>query len=101
MLTYEYNKNVFESVTGASVIFYVLQGPILDRLLIYGTMGPLGKLILSLGVTFHFCADVSQIYVAYLEGADVVVKMVHDVVQLIKNWKTINFLCLNEDNIEV
>ena len=65
-------------------------------------MGPLGNILRSLGIGFHFYADDTQIYVTFdISQAESAVKTVEEVVWIIKRWMSDNFLRLNDDKTEV
>jgi len=65
-------------------------------------ISPLGKILRDLGIQYHFYADDSQLYVTFnINDADKAVKKVEEAVNVIKEWMSQNFLCLNEDKTEV
>ncbi len=78
-----------------SVKFGVPQGSLLSPLLFCMYIFPLGHLLRSLGLNFHFYADDTQVYIHSKPGDYPAVAFLEHCISEIKIWMSQNVLCLN------
>lgn len=62
---------------------------------------PLGLLLRSLGLKYHFYADETQIYIHSEPGDYTTIAFLERCVSEIKVWMAQNYLCLNSEKTEV
>ena len=90
----------FES-DGHDISSGILQGSILGPLLFSLYILPLGELITTHGVNFHFYADDTQLYLSVAPDDPSALDPLLSCLSSIKCWMSNNFLKLNEDKTEV
>ncbi len=83
------------------VIYGDPQGSILGHLHFNIYIFPLGQLLRSLGLKFHFYADDPQIYIHSKLDDIVPVNFLPQCISKIKEWMSQNFLCLNSEKTEI
>ena len=104
-----YLRNRFQSILIDGVessvwqlLFGVPQGSVLGPILFIIYTSPLGKILRDLGISYHFYADDSQLYISFdISEADTAVQKIEDAIEIIRKWMAENFLCLNDDKTEV
>lgn len=84
-----------------TVQFGVPQGSVLSPLLFSMYIFPLGQLLRSLGLNYHFYADDTQIYIHSKPADTTAITFLEHSISKIKMWMSQNFLCLNSDKTEV
>ncbi len=77
------------------------QGSILAPSLFSLYMLPLGSILRKHGVSFHFYADDTQIYLPIKRNNSTVITSLLQCLEEVKSWLVQNFLFLNEDKTEV
>ena len=79
----------------------VPQGSILGPILFSLYLLPLGEIIRSHNINFHFYADDTQLYLPIDPNITANITSLHNCLADIKNWMLINFLQLNDSKSEV
>ncbi len=93
------DRHQFVAVNGEvsfQVLCGVTQGSVLGPLIFTLYMLPLGDIIRKHGVSFHFYADDTQLYVSSQPDETYQFAKLTECIVDIKNWMTINFLLLNQ-----
>ncbi|XP_032879310.1 uncharacterized protein LOC116974699, partial [Amblyraja radiata] len=90
----------FES-SSTPLVYGVPQGSILGPLLFSLYLLPLGSILRRHGISFHFYADDSQLYMPLRKEEDYSLKSLLSCLEDIKSWMALNFLGLNEEKTEV
>ena len=92
--------NNYES-SYSCVKYGVPQGSVLGPILFSLYMLPLGQIFLKHGVSFHFYADDTQIYLPLRPSDPSRLSSLNDCLSDVKNWMSNNFLQLNSNKTEI
>ena len=86
----------------APLLTGVPQGSVLGPILFTMFMAPVGDILRDHGISHHFYADDTQIYVFFdVKDSDSACHLLETCVQHVKEWMLVNGLKLNDDKTEV
>ena len=92
-------KNHTSSIS--NIRYGVPQGSILGPILFSIYMLPLGEVIKRHGISFHFYADDSQLYLPIKSNDLHMLSALHECLNDIKSWMALHFLQLNYQKTEI
>ena len=92
-------KNYPSSIS--NIRYGVPQGSILGPILFSINMLPLGEVIRRHGISFHFYADDSQLYLPIKPNDPHMLSALHECLNDIKSWMALHFLQLNYRKNEI